>query len=157
MPLLEFDSLVYLDKRLRLLGIAAKDLTVRLAAIVNRLVMSSSTSNAAAATAAVLGILNDEVSRAMGCQCGPKQSAIVDQLALEKIPTVGRRARIQNATRSERIRFGRLAQRIDCRLLDVCIMVREEGAEMTSMYIYNHEIDTYMYICIVEQLTLCNE
>lgn len=119
--------------------------------------MSSSTSNAAAATAAVLGILNDEVSRAMGCQCGPKQSAIVDQLALEKITTVGRRARIQNATRSKGIRFGRLAQRIDCRLLDVCIMVREEGAEMTSMYMYNHETDTYIYAYWSNLLSATND
>lgn len=97
--------------------------------------MSSAPSHAAAATAAVLRILNDKVSRAVRCQCGPKQSAVVDQLALQQIATVGRRARIQNAARSERIRFGRLAQRIDCRLLDVCIVVREEGAEMAAICI----------------------
>lgn len=53
--LFEHNSAAHLNKRLRLLGIAAKHLTVRLAAIIHRFVVSTSASAHAAATnAAVL-------------------------------------------------------------------------------------------------------
>lgn len=129
-------SVAHLNKRLRLLGIAAKHLTVCLATIVHRFVVSTSASTHTATTnAAVLWVLNDEVPCAMGCQCGPKQSTIVHQLALKQISTIGRRTRIKNSARGEGIRFGGLPQRIDRCLLDVRIVVREEVAERASINI----------------------
>lgn len=100
-----------------MLGIAAEYLAVGLAAIVHRLVVP------------ILGVLDDEVPGAMGRQGGPKQAAVVDQLALQQIPAIGRGAGIENAAGGEGIGLGGLAQGIDGCLLDVGVLVGEEGAE----------------------------